>query len=216
MMAVRQRARSEQDKAQRRAALLRAAYSLALEQGVREVTLAAITVAAGLDPSGLRRYFDSREDLLLELAESGWMGWRERLCSDLDQARHRSAAQLAQSIAASLAADPVFCDLLTHVPLSLEDGVRVERARQYKTRSFEAYDAMCAAIAAASDEVGVDEAQIVLAATLGLAAYLWQVSHPSPTLAALYEQVPRWGHAALSFEPRLVQLLTALFIGVTH
>jgi AcrR family transcriptional regulator len=196
--------------------LLQAAYSRALEQGVREVTLAAITRDAGLDPSGLRRYFDSREELLLELAESGWTAWRDRLCADLDRARHRSAAQLAMCITTSLAADPVFCDLLTHVPLSLEDGVPLERARRYKERSFDAYDAMCAAIAAASDDVDVEEAQVVLAATLGLAANLWQVSHPSPTLATLYEQVPRWGHAALSFEPRLVQLLTALFTGLTH
>jgi AcrR family transcriptional regulator len=213
---MRQRARSEQDKAQRRAALLEAANSLALKQGVRAVTLASITREAGLDPSGLRRYFDSREELLLDLAESGWIAWSERLRADLDRTSHRSAPQLAQSIVASLASDQVFCDLLTHVPLSLEDGVPLERARHYKVRSFEAYDAMCAAIANASDDIGVDEAQIVLAATLGLAANLWQVSHPSPTLAALYKQVPRWGHAALNFEPRLVQLLTALVTGLSQ
>jgi hypothetical protein len=54
----------------------------------------------------------------------------------------------------------VFCDLLTHVTLSLEGDVDIERARQYKTNSF--------------------------------AASFWQVSHPTPTLATLYEQVPDW------------------------
>ncbi len=214
MTATRQRARSAQDKAQRRAALLQAAYALALEQGVREVTLAAITRAAGLDPSGLRRYFDSREELLLELAESGWAAWRDRLAGELASARRWPAGDLARSIVASLAADPVFCDLLTHVPLSLEGGVPLERARQYKTRSFAAYDAVCATLVTAGDGVDTEQAQQVLAATLGLAANLWQVAHPTPTLAALYEQVPRWGHAALSFEPRMVQLLTALFVGL--
>ncbi|MCU1494202.1 MAG: TetR family transcriptional regulator [Acidimicrobiaceae bacterium] len=189
---------------------------MALKQGVRALTLAEITRAAGLDPSGLRRYFGSREELLLELAESGWQDWRGRLCGDLDEAHDLSAAQLAQFIVSSLTADQVFCDLLTHVPLSLEDGVPLERARRYKERSFQAYDAMCAAIANASEDVGVAEAELVLGATLGLAANLWQVSHPSPTLAALYEQVPRWGHAALNFEPRLVQLLTALVAGLNH
>jgi hypothetical protein len=40
------------------------------------------------------------------------------------------------------------------------------------------------------------------------------LSHPTPTLAALYEQVPRWGHVALDFAPRLKSLLTATAVGL--
>ncbi|MFD8970733.1 TetR family transcriptional regulator [Streptomyces sp. NPDC059568] len=215
MTTTRQRARSEEDKARRREALLEAAYALAARTGVRDLTLAHVTRAAGLDPSGLRRYFSSREELLLDLAESGMAAWAERLCADLRDGRSRTLEELAHSITTTLAADPVLCDLCTHVALSLEGGVDIERARRYKTEAFKAYDAMCQALADASNEIGVEEAQTVLAATMSLAGNFWQLSHPAPTLAALYEEVPRWGHAALSFEPRLEQLLTALFRGLT-
>ncbi|MFH8282675.1 alcohol dehydrogenase catalytic domain-containing protein [Streptomyces antibioticus] len=47
----------------------------------------------------------------------------------------------------------------------------------------------------------------VVAAALGLTAYPWQVAHPTPTLAELHAKNPRWGHAALDFEPRLTRLL---------
>ena len=40
-----------------------------------------------------------------------------------------------------------------------------------------------------------------MATALALAAYLWQVAYPTPTLAALYEQVPEWGHVALDSPP---------------
>jgi AcrR family transcriptional regulator len=215
MTTPRQRARSEQDKARRREALLDAAYALAARTSVRDLTLAEVTRAAGLDPSGLRRYFSSREELLLDLAQSRGAAWAERLCADLGDGHLRTLEELAHTITATLAADPVLCDLLTHVALSLEGGVDIERARQYKTEAFKAYDAMSRALADASDEIGVEEARTVLAATLSLAANFWQLSHPAPTLAALYEQVPRWGHAALSFEPRLEYLLTTILRGLT-
>jgi hypothetical protein len=56
----------------------------------------------------------------------------------------------------------------------------------------------------------------VEAATLAFAANFWQVSHPTPTLAALYEQVPDWGHVALDFRPRLRLLLQSTAIGLTE
>jgi AcrR family transcriptional regulator len=215
MERTRQRARSEEDKARRREALLEAAYEVAARTSVRDLMLSQVTRAAGLDPSGLRRYFSSREELLLDLAESRGTAWADRLCSDLGDGRRRTLEQLAHAITSTLAADPVLCDLFTHVALSLEGGVDIEHARRYKTEAFKAYDAMSQALANASDEIGVKEAQTVLAATLSLAANFWQLSHPAPTLAALYEQVPEWGHAALSFEPRLEYMLTTLLRGLT-
>jgi hypothetical protein len=61
-----------------------------------------------------------------------------------------------------------------------------------------------------------EQLRSLIAATLAFAATFWQISHPTPTLAALYEQVPRWGHVALDFEPRLHELLTATAIGLAE
>ncbi|MFE2599466.1 TetR family transcriptional regulator [Streptomyces sp. NPDC059396] len=215
MQTSRQRARSEEDKARRREALLDAAYEVAARTSVRDLTLAQVTRAAGLDPSGLRRYFSSREELLLDLAEARGVAWAERLCTELSDGRRRTREELAHTLTSTLTADPVLCDLLVHVPLSLEDGVDIERARRFKTEGFRAQHAMSRAIADASDEIGVPEARTVLAATAALAGNLWQLSHPAPTLAALYEQVPEWGHVALNFEPSLEYMLNVVLLGLT-
>lgn len=208
-----QRARSSYHKQLRKDALLDAARQLAAERGVREVTLVNVTARVGLHPTAVRRYFESREELLLELAEQGWADWCERLTARLGDARGLSAARLADIVTRSLEQLPLFCDLLTHVALSLEGAVRLERARQYKTASSRAYDAMTQALVDA--DAGLDHAgaQTLLTTAMCCAAYLFQLSRPSDTLRQLYAEEPRWAHDALRFREQLAGLLTAVARG---
>ncbi|HUN32160.1 MAG TPA: TetR family transcriptional regulator [Trebonia sp.] len=209
----RQRARSPQDKQLRKTALLEAARELAIEHGVREVTLAAVTSLVGLHPTAVRRYFESREELLLELAEEGWGQWHDALLAGLAGTKGLDPGQLAATVARSLDELPLFCDLLTHVVLSLEGSVRLERARQYKTAASIAYDGMTQALVQA--EAGLDEqgARLVLTAAMSCAAHLFQLSRPTATLRELYAQEPRWAHDALRFHEQLTELLTAVVTG---
>lgn len=213
MSQPKQRARSPEDKELRKTALLAAARELAFEHGVREATLAAVTARVGLHPSALRRYFESREELLLELAEEGWADWRQRLVAGLGSARGLSADELGRIVATSLEELPLFCDLLTHVVLSLEGAVRLERARRYKAAASTAYDAMTEALLAADSGLDRAGAQAVLTSAMSFASYLFQLSRPSPTLRRLYAQEPRWAHDALRFRERLTALLTTVARG---
>jgi AcrR family transcriptional regulator len=211
---MRQRARSTDDKARRSEALLAAAESIALERGgVRFVTLAPVTERAGLHRTGVRRYYASKEELLLELAERGWRQWRDAISDGLRDRDELGPREVGALLADSIASLPVFCDLLTHVALSLEGDVDMERARQYKTNSFAAHDEIVTALANASS-MTAEQIQALVAAALAFAASFWQVSHPTPTLAALYAQVPRWSHVALDFQPRLRLLLQSTAIGL--
>jgi AcrR family transcriptional regulator len=210
------RARSQEAKLRRAEDLLDAARALAADRGgVRHITLTAVTEAAGLHPSAVRRYFDSKEELLLELAERGWRQWRDTLTAHLAGVRDLTPDQTAAAVATTLVAQPLFCDLLTHVPLSLEGEVGIERARRFKTESFAAYDAIVGALTA-TGAMTTAQVQDLITAALGLTANLWQLSHPTPTLAELYAQHPRWGHAALDFEPRLTRLLQATAVGLAR
>jgi AcrR family transcriptional regulator len=211
---MQRRARSPEAKLQRAEDLLEAARNLAAARGgVRHITLAAVTEAAGLHPSAVRRYFDSREELLLELAERSWGHWRDILAARLADSRGLTPEQTAAVVAATLTEQPLFCDLLTHVPLSLEGDVGIERARRYKTNAFAAYDTIVEALTAAGTMTAA-QVQDLITVALGLTANLWQTSHPTPTLAELYAQHPRWGHVALDFEPRLTRLLQATATGL--
>jgi AcrR family transcriptional regulator len=209
-----QRARSQQAKDLRILNLLDAAREIAVERGVREVTLTDVTARVGLHPSALRRYFDSREELLLELAEQGWDDWRIALESALAGRRGLSPDAAAEVVSASLDGLPLFCDLLTHVVLSLEGSVRIERARQYKEAATRSYDSMATALSQATDGLSEENARVVLTAAMSFAAYLFQLSRPTETLATLYAEEPRWAHDALRFRAQLAGLLTTMVRGL--
>jgi AcrR family transcriptional regulator len=213
---VRERARSIEDKTRRSEDLLEAAESLAFELGgVRFVTLAPVTERAGLHRTGVRRYYASKEELLLELAERGWRQWRDAVKSQVDDRVGLGPREVAAVMSETLASMPVFCDLLTHVAVSLEGDVDIERARRYKTNSFAAHDEMVSTLDHASD-MTAEQIRALAAAAMAFAATFWQISHPTPTLAALYEQVPAWGHVALDFAPRLSLLLEATAVGLVE
>lgn len=213
---MRERARSIEDKTRRSEDLLEAAESLAFELGgVRFITLAPVTERAGLHRTGVRRYYASKEELLLELAERGWRQWRDAVKSQIDDRVGLGPREVAAVMSETLASMPVFCDLLTHVAVSLEGDVDIERARRYKTNSFAAHDEMVSTLDHASD-MTAEQIRALAAAAMAFAATFWQISHPTPTLAALYEQVPAWGHVALDFAPRLSLLLEATAVGLVE
>ncbi len=194
----------------------KAAESIALELGgVRFITLAQVTDRAGLHRTGVRRYYASKEELLLELAERGWRQWRDAISHQLGERTGLGPPDVAAVLDETIASLPVFCDLLTHVTLRLEGDVDMERGRRYKANSYAVHDE----IVSAPDHASVMTAgqiQSLITATLAFAAGFWQVSHPTPTLAALYEQAPAWGHAAPDFAPRLQLLLQATAIGLAE
>lgn len=213
---MRERARSPEDKARRSEDLLAAAEAVALDLGgVRFVTITAVTERAGLHRTGVRRYYDSKEELLLELAERGWGQWRDAIRKAAGDRSGLAPIEIATLLAETIASLPVFCDLLAHVAMSLEGDVDIERARRYKTNAFAAHDELVAALVEAG---AMDTAQIqtLVATTISLTASFWQISHPTPTLAALYEEVPEWGHVALDFEPRLAHILRATALGLAQ
>jgi AcrR family transcriptional regulator len=161
----------------------------------------------------VRRYHASKEELLLALAEEGWRRWSETVTERTAGCEGLSPDEAAVLLADTLAEQPVFCDLLTHVTLSLEGDVDKERARRYKTRAFAAHDALVTALTSASTLTAA-QLNALVATALTVAGGLWQAARPTPTLAALYDEVPEWGHAALDFAPRLRLLLRSTAWGL--
>ncbi|BAL88307.1 putative TetR-family transcriptional regulator [Actinoplanes missouriensis 431] len=208
-----QRARSTQAKEERSAALLRAAVELATRSGVRAVTLTEIATAAGVHVSGVRRYFGSREEIYLRLAAQEWDSWASAVAEALAGRHDVPAVDLADLLSGTLAERPLFCDLLPHVPLTLEREVPQETVREFKLDALDAVTTLAGAITA-STALTIEQVHDLIAAITALAGSLWQIAHPPQTLATLYEQDPRLAHAASDFTPRLARLVTALLTGL--
>ena len=77
------RARRPEHKRQRYDAILDAARELATAESVNVVSLAGIAERVGMHKSALLRYFETREEIFLRLAETEWREWADALVAAL-------------------------------------------------------------------------------------------------------------------------------------
>ena len=73
------RARRPEQKQQRRMDLLAAAAELFRERGFDGVPLSEIAAAAGMSKAAVYRYFDSKEQIFLEILAEDYRAWTTRL-----------------------------------------------------------------------------------------------------------------------------------------
>jgi AcrR family transcriptional regulator len=210
-----QRARSPENKRLRAGALVEAARSLALEGGVASVTLTAVADRAGVHHSAMRRYFASHKEVLLHLAAEGWTRWSDTVREELRGPALMSPGRVAEILATTLAADPLFCDLLANIPLHLEHEVGIDRVVEFKRVSHTAFMSIAESIEHALPALGRQGALDTLTSAYALAATLWQVAHPPAALAEAYADgrapAPDWN---IDFAPALTRLLAATCTGL--
>jgi AcrR family transcriptional regulator len=206
-----QRARSDDAKQSRERDILRAARHLGTRDGVRSVTLTAIAEEVGMHKSGLLRYFETREQIFLKLAAEEWTDWAAAVAAELQSA---TAHQLGGVLASSLVARPFFCDLLGHVPLSLERNVSVDSVRKYKLLTQAQVALIGAALTAALPALTAQDAVDIVATSVATAGALWQMSTPGEVLGRVYRDDPQLEHAVVDLQPTLTRILTAVVVGL--
>jgi len=212
-----QRARRPAQKQQRREGILAAARELALTDGVRAVSLAGIAARAGIDKSALLRYFETREQIFLELTAREWPGWVQALHDGLDDVAAGSpdAADLVADVVANSFGDrPLFCDLLAHTPLNLERNVSPDAVRGYKLISLGAVGEAADVVHRVLPDLTERECLEFISALAALASSLWQIANPVPALAALFASDPALASACLDLVPRLRRTADILLAGL--
>lgn len=209
-----QRARRPEQKLERRDAILSAARELALRDGVRTVSLADIAARVGIHKSALLRYFETREQIFLELTAEAWREWVAALHAELDEAAPGSAALVADVFARSFSDRPLLCDLIAHTPLNLERNVSVESVRQYKLTSLAAVQEAAAVAQRVLPDLTVAECLEFVAVVASLAGATWQMANPGPALAELYASDPALSHACIDLTQRLRRAGDILLAGL--
>src|ERR671920_188189 len=173
------RARRPEHKQERHDAILAAARDLARTSGVRNVSLGAVAEAVGLAKSNISRYFGTREEIYLELLAEEWQQYTRAVSVRLRDAHDTNAAITA--LAETMVDRPLFCDLLSHLPTSLEQNVSVEAARAFKHAVHRHVTAAGAELARATELTDREAAELVAAAR-GLGGLLYRAANPPPAL----------------------------------
>jgi len=209
-----QRARRPEQKLRRQDAILDAARDLALRDGVRNVSLADIASRVGIHKSALLRYFETREQIFLELTAAAWREWVQALHGALDQAERGRAVLVADVVARSFGDRPLLCDLIAHTPLNLERNVPAEAVRRYKLTSLGAVRQAAALVQQVLPALTAEEGLEFVGALASLAGAVWQIANPGPVLAELYATDPELSHTCVELVPRLRRTAQVLLAGL--
>jgi AcrR family transcriptional regulator len=191
------RARSPEQKEERRRHLLDTAKSLLLEMpDLHDLGINELARRAQMTKSNVYRYFESSEAVLLDVLVEEFVLWRTELRKALSRDSKRSGTieHIARTFSATVAARPLLCRLTSIFPSILEHNISAERMVEFKrgllaVRRETALDfhACMPSISATSFERCIHHA-------LPLLIGLWPLSHPAelageviglPELAAL-------------------------------
>lgn len=211
-----QRARRPEHKAERERQILDAARRLALERGVRTVTLSDIARSVRLTKSNVLRYFETREAIYLHLSATGYREWACRIHRAINTSPEGPivAEKLATLLVDALEADPLFCDLLGDITSTLDHNVSVDAARIHKHASKAALEIIGAALADPRTGLVLNAARELTIATVMIAASAWPATHPPEILADLYRSDEQLAEFSIDFGTYLTRQVTVLIRGL--
>ncbi|MFD3913761.1 TetR family transcriptional regulator [Streptomyces sp. NPDC058603] len=204
-----QRARSDEQRAVRRQAILDTAAAMLTEMPVAQVSLNELSRRVGLAKSNVLRYFESREAVLLELLDTALREWLDLLEDTLATSIDASAGpyergdQLAGAFAETLAARPVLCDLVGAQAAVLERNISPRIAAEYKHATLATVAVAVRLIHAYVPELDENDAMRYAAAAFLLTGAIWTHAQPSAAMLAAYEADPTLAAMRMDFTATL-------------
>ncbi|TRO68737.1 MULTISPECIES: TetR/AcrR family transcriptional regulator [unclassified Streptomyces] len=215
-----QRARSEEQRAVRRKAILDTTAAMLGEMPVAQVSLNELSRRVGLAKSNVLRYFESREAVLLELLSTASQEVLEHLDTALPEAVDAEAPvteradRVAAALTDALAERPVLCDLISAQAAVLERNVSTEVAARYKRSSIGNVFALAQQVRTHVPELDERDAVRFIAGALMVVTAAWPHAHPSPAVLAVYESDPELAVLRLDFTTALRESLEVLLSGL--
>ncbi|WP_103349493.1 TetR/AcrR family transcriptional regulator [Amycolatopsis sp. CA-128772] len=213
-----QRARSAEQREERRRTILDTALKMLDEMPVAEVSLNELSRRVGLAKSNVLRYFESREAVLLELLDRALRDWLAEVGDELaagvgpgGTARERAEA-FAAVVARSLARRTVLCDLIGAQAAVLERNVSTDVVVRFKRSALGGLDTMAELLRRSVPEAGGEAKSVCLLAMI-LTGGLWTHCRPSPSARAAYEADPALAALHLDLAPALEHGLALLITG---
>jgi AcrR family transcriptional regulator len=220
-MATFQRARSAEQRAERRRAILDTAVAMLAEMPVGRLTLNELSRRAGLAKSNVLRYFESREEILLELLDTAVAAWLNEIVTGLDGhdggarcGTTARAARLSSALAASLAARPTLCDLLSAQAAVLEHNVSLPVVLRHRHRLTHHVATLARLIRRNLPELDAPDADWLAGTIVMVTGSLWSHAHPSGAVRAAYEADASIAALRIDFADRLETTLGVLIAGL--
>jgi AcrR family transcriptional regulator len=209
-----QRARRPEEKEARRQQILAAARKLLAAQGVGELSLNDLARRSGVSKSNVYRYFESREDVLLQL----WVEEVRELGERLEQAFASVApgdvAGVIAAVVSAFAAQPMLCELTSIASPVLERNLSVDAIVRAKTNLATLTVHIAGLLHARLPFISLADCSWLASTAATWVAGIWPAVNPSRAAA---EALSRAELSAMQpvFERDLSRLLSVLIEGLS-
>ena len=214
-----QRARTDEQRAQRRRHILHITRELLRGRRVADLSLNEISRQVGLAKPNIMRHFQSREAILLTLLQEEYDTWVNEVAAQL---LHPAAADPIEHVAAVLAhtilARPLLCELLTATPTVLEHNVTVPEVTTFKLAVQASMGRLLTLLGPSLGEWSPAQANLFLNELHGVVMHTWALANPSSALKDAYAQCPLLQDPIGPLPPELVvrEVLATLLTGLQH
>ncbi len=208
-----QRARKPEEINLRREQLLAAAATLFDEQGPTGAGLNAIAAKAGFTKSNVYRYFESREQVLLELFRAEFAALVEALEVAIGAQPSGDVARLAEAITTTFLARPRCCELISILSSTLEQNVSETTIAETKIYLSHQNARAVAALAARLPGSTPHDCAWAIAMGGSLLAGMWPAANPPPAAQAVLAR-PDMAHLRIVPERDFKRAMTALLASI--
>lgn len=214
-MALKRRARKDEDKQERREAILAAALECFGVARFADVKMSEIAERAGLAKGTVFLYFPTKEALFLTLLEARLSPWFDGVDRALEAARGTlGAAGLAKALGPGTLLSPAepLTRLLTLLHVVLEQNVAFEQALRFKEFLRARFARTGALLEARLPFLGEGGGARLLLQINGLLIGLKQMADPAPVVKEVLAR-PEMRPLAIDFATEFASALEALLIG---
>jgi TetR/AcrR family transcriptional regulator len=204
-----QRARKPEEINLRREQLLAAAAELFDSQGPQGAGLNAIAAKAGFTKSNVYRYFESREQVLLELFLAEFTGLIDAAVEAMQAVPLGDTQALAEAITHCFMARPRCCALISILASTLEQNVSEATIADTKTQMGNQNARIVSAVSARLPTASHADCGWAIAMIGSLVAGMWPGAHPPPAGVAVLSR-PEFAHMRIDVGRDLKRAATAL------
>ncbi len=136
LMVIKQRAISDEEKVERRQAILVAALDLLAERDYQEINISSIARKAGIAKGTIFLYFRTKEELFLQLQIAEYKSWfndiNNRIHVFLVQKKKGSIDEFVKAVVASAMDHPTLIRLTPILHVTLERNIDYKTALEFK------------------------------------------------------------------------------------
>ncbi|MET7781004.1 TetR family transcriptional regulator [Streptomyces sp. NPDC005388] len=197
-----QRARTDEQRAQRRQQILEAAAGMLTEMPVAQLSLNELSRRVGLAKANVLRYFESREAVLLVLLDAevkDWIAALEATAPPVEGTSRERGDRLGELLATSMAERPVLCDLFSAQATVLEHNISADVAIGHKLVARQSIETLVRLVHRHLPELGIDGSVALVETTLLMAMTAWPCSRPPEAVQAAYASDPQLAGMRIDF-----------------